>query len=460
MSIGIPWIISRRRVLIGSSLDFFINIFIYNYVFNKELGSYPSQIVSIGLGFSWVIISYVLGRYIKISKITLISFGKAVIKIIFMLIFCNLIYLVINWFVPLTFYWDTPEFSSYLSRELSNLFIRVSTYIAITSLFLQYFFSVITYNIYNQKKVWIFYGTKTKFNEIMEEIRGLKKDLVLSWHPNQDNLEGINIQTTKGIIIGNLNDINKINLDTIFKLKLKGVVVEGLLSWFEKEFHRMPTNIIENKNQLIEKLKSIEDSYQLRTKRIGDLLVSTFLLMITAPLFILISTLILAEDNGPIFYTQTRTGRNGDPFKIIKFRSMKIDAEKYGVQWSKQRDPRITCIGKIIRALRLDELPQLFCVIKGTMSLIGPRPERPEIENELLKNIPYYNFRNIFLRPGISGWAQVNYPYGASISDTQKKLSYDIYYITHFSILLDLLIFIKTIRLVLNAKGSLPKKYN
>ena len=221
----------------------------------------------------------------------------------------------------------------------------------------------------------------------------------------------------------------------------------------------MPTNIIENKNQLVEKLKSIEDGYQLRTKRIGELLVSTFLLIITAPLFILISALILAEDNGPIFYTQTRTGRNGNPFKIIKFRSMKIDAEKCGVQWSKQRDPRITCIGKIIRALRLDELPQLFCVIKGTMSLIGPRPERPEIENELLKNIPYYNFRN-FLRPGISGWAQVNYPYGASISDTQKKLSYDIYYITHFSILLDLLIFFKTIKLVLNAKGSLPKKYN
>ena len=204
---------------------------------------------------------------------------------------------------------------------------------------------------------------------------------------------------------------------------MKGVEVEGLLSWFEKEFHRIPTNIIENKYQLIEKLKSIEDSYQLRTKRIGDLLVSTFLVIITAPFFVIISILILAEDNGPIFYTQTRTGRNGDPFKIIKFRSMKIDAEKYGVQWSKKRDPRITSIGKIIRALRLDELPQLFCVIKGTMSLIGPRPERPEIENELLKNIPYYSCRNI-LRPGISGWAQVNYPYGASVSDTQKKTKF------------------------------------
>ena len=457
MSFEIPWIISRRRVLIGSLLDCFINIFIYNYVFNKEIGSFPSQIVSIGLGLSWIIISYVLGRYIKISNITLISFAKAAIKIIFMLIFCNLIYLVINWFVPLTFYWDTPEFSSYLSRELSNLFIRVSTYIALLSLFLQYFFSIITYNIYNQKKEWIFYGTKDKYNEVIKEIGKTKKDLVLSWHSNQDNLEGINLQNTKGIIIGNLNDINKSNLDTIFKLKLKGVEVEGLLSWFEKEFHRIPTNIIENKYQLIEKLKSIEDSYQLRTKRICDLLVSTFLVIITAPFFVIISILILAEDNGPIFYTQTRTGLNGDPFKIIKFRSMKIDAEKYGVQWSKKRDPRITSIGKIIRALRLDELPQLFCVIKGTMSLIGPRPERPEIENELLKNIPYYSCRNI-LRPGISGWAQVNYPYGASVSDTEKKLSFDIYYISHVSNLLDFLILFKTIKLVLNARGYKPNK--
>jgi len=457
MSFEIPWIISRRRVLIGSLLDCFINIFIYNYVFNKEIGSFPSQIVSIGLGLFWIIISYVLGRYIKISNITLISFAKAAIKIIFMLIFCNLIYLVINWFVPLTFYWDTSEFSSYLSRELSNLFIRVSTYIALLSLFLQYFFSIITYKIYNQKKAWIFYGTKDKYNEVIKEIGKTKKDLVLSWHSNQDNLEGINLQKTKGIIIGNLNDINKSNLDKILKLKLKGVEVEGLLSWFEKEFHRIPTNIIENKYQLIEKLKSIEDSYQLRTKRICDLLVSTFLVIITAPFFVIISILILAEDNGPIFYTQTRTGRNGDPFKIIKFRSMKIDAEKYGVQWSKKRDPRITSIGKIIRALRLDELPQLFCVIKGTMSLIGPRPERPEIENELLKNIPYYSCRNI-LRPGISGWAQVNYPYGASVSDTEKKLSFDIYYISHVSNLLDFLILFKTIKLVLNARGYKPNK--
>ena len=143
--------------------------------------------------------------------------------------------------------------------------------------------------------------------------------------------------------------------------------------------------------------------------------------------------------------------------KIIKFRSMHVDAEIEGIQWSKNNDKRITRIGRILRALRIDELPQLFCVLLGSMSLIGPRPERPEIEKKLFKKIPYYKSRYI-LKPGISGWAQVNYHYGASIADTKQKLSYDIYYISNFSFFLDLLIFFKTIKLVLNAKGYKPKK--
>ena len=135
---------------------------------------------------------------------------------------------------------------------------------------------------------------------------------------------------------------------------------------------------------------------------------------------------------------------------------MKINAEKDGIQWSQKRDQRITKVGKLIRATRLDELPQLLCVLQGSMSLIGPRPERPEIESKLLKELPYYNYRYI-IKPGISGWAQVNYPYGASILDTKIKLSFDIYYIKHFSILLDILILFKTIKMLIHVKGSVPK---
>lgn len=457
MNYRMPWIISRRRKIIGSSLDYLINILLYNFIYFKELGIYPNKIVSLSIAIFWILVSYVLGRYIKTEKLSINSFFKAFLKIAFLYSLCNLIYLVINWGVPLIFYWDKIQFSNYLSKEISNLFIRALLYISLLSLFIQYFFSIITYNIYNQKKEWIFFGTESRFNQITKEVENTKNDIVLTRVSQHKNLDFLEVEKIKGIVIEDLNNIKEENLDIIFKLKLKGVIIASLLTWVENEFHRMPTYIIENKFQLVEKLKSIEDNYQIRAKRIGDLLVSSFLLLMTSPLFVIVSILIFIEDRGPIYYSQQRTGLNGKKFNIIKFRSMKIDAEKDGIQWSRHTDPRVTFIGKIIRAMRIDELPQLFCVFKGTMSLIGPRPERPEIENQFLKNIPYYNCRYV-LRPGISGWAQVNYPYGASIYDTTKKLSFDIYYISHFSIFLDFLILFKTIKLVLNARGSKPNR--
>ena len=456
MNLRIPWLISRRRKLLGSSIDFSINILFYNSIFYKEIGIYPDKLVSFSFAFFWIVLSYVIGRYVRIEKVSLNSFFQAFTKIILLLIISNIIYLIINWGLPLIFYWDKIGFSSNLSKELSNLFIRSSIYISLLSLFAQYFFSIITCNIYDQKKKWIFYGTSAKYNQIIEELGDINSEIKLSIFSDKEDLDKVNLDNIKGIVIEKINDINRKNLDIIFDLKLKGLKIESLLTWFENEFHRMPTHIFDNKYQLIEKLKSIEDNYQVRAKRIGDFLVSLFLLLLTFPLFLIISLLIYLEDKGPIFYSQIRTGLNGKKINIIKFRSMRTDAERNGIQWSKQIDARVTKVGRFIRATRIDELPQLLCVIKGSMSLIGPRPERPEIENQFLKDIPYYNCRYI-LRPGISGWAQVNYPYGASIFDSSKKLSFDIYYISHFSILLDLLILFKTIRLVLNARGSKPK---
>ena len=456
MNFRIPWIISRRRKIIGSAIDYLTNLFLYNYIFFKELEIYPSKVVSLSFALFWVITSYVFGRYIRTEKISIDTFLRAFFKIILILLICNLIYLTINWVLPLIFYWDRIQFSNYISKELSNLFIRSSLYISFSSLFVQYFFSIVTYNIYDQNKKWIFYGKSSQFEQILNEIKGTKNDINLSNITDNESLDNLDLKNIKGIVIGDFNNINKSNLEIIFNLKLKGIQVESLITWFENEFHRIPTQIIDNKYQLIDKFKSIEDNYQIRAKRIGDLLISLLLLLITSPLFIIISILIFLDDQGPLLYSQSRTGLNGEKFKIIKFRSMKINAEKDGIQWSQKTDPRITRIGKIIRATRLDELPQLVSVIKGTMSLIGPRPERPEIENQFLKDIPYYNCRNI-LKPGISGWAQVNYPYGASIYDSTKKLSYDIYYICHFSIFLDLLILFKTVKLVLKAGGSKPR---
>ena len=168
--------------------------------------------------------------------------------------------------------------------------------------------------------------------------------------------------------------------------------------------------------------------------------------------------MIYFEDRGPVFYSQIRTGIFRKKYRIYKLRTMKIDAEKYGAQWSTNGDERITTVGKILRKTRIDELPQLFSVLSGDMSLIGPRPERPELEENIIENIKNYTER-YSVKPGLSGWAQVNYPYGASLEDTRRKLSYDLYYIKNFSIFLDILIFFKTIQLVFTAKGSIPLKY-
>ena len=195
----------------------------------------------------------------------------------------------------------------------------------------------------------------------------------------------------------------------------------------------------------------------MRIKRVGDIIFSLVLLFLTLPIIFISAIIIFLQDNGPILYSQIRVGRGGKEFRIYKLRSMKINSEKSGVQWSKSNDKRITKFGKIIRKFRIDELPQLISVLLGDMSLIGPRPERPEIIKFIEEEIPHYNLRN-GLRPGISGWAQVNYPYGASIDDTKKKLSFDLYYIHNFNILLDFLILLKTIKIVFRAKGAVAQK--
>jgi lipopolysaccharide/colanic/teichoic acid biosynthesis glycosyltransferase len=169
---------------------------------------------------------------------------------------------------------------------------------------------------------------------------------------------------------------------------------------------------------------------------------------------ILTAIAIRLDTKGPVFYRQTRVGVNGQPFTLLKFRSMRLDAEAGGKpRWASQDDPRITRVGGFIRLSRIDELPQLINVLKGEMGFIGPRPERPEFVSELTAAIPLYP-RRACVKPGITGWAQDSYPYGASVDDARQKLSYDLYYIKYRSLLLDLLILIATIRVILFREGS------
>lgn len=189
-----------------------------------------------------------------------------------------------------------------------------------------------------------------------------------------------------------------------------------------------------------------------RIKRLFDCLIAVMALIVAAPLMLLVGMLIYVHSPGKVIYQQKRVGLNERVFTLYKFRSMINDAEKSGVQWSDVDDPRITGFGKFLRAARIDELPQLWNLILGNMSLIGPRPERPEFVSWLKKEIPYYQMRHS-VPPGITGWAQVKYPYGSSVEDARHKLEYDLYYIKHHSIKLDIVIILKTIMVILKGRG-------
>ncbi|MEO9190404.1 MAG: sugar transferase [Acetobacteraceae bacterium] len=189
-------------------------------------------------------------------------------------------------------------------------------------------------------------------------------------------------------------------------------------------------------------------------KRLVDLAISLFLLVLTFPLMLATAFLVRFDSPGPMLYRQERVGLRGRTFTLLKFRSMRHDAETPGApQWAARRDVRITRVGAFIRSTRIDELPQLLNVLRGDMSLVGPRPERPHFVGQLTDIIPFYNDRT-YVKPGITGWAQVNYPYGASVEDAREKLAYDLYYVKNRGLFLDLLVLLATVRVILFREGA------
>lgn len=188
-------------------------------------------------------------------------------------------------------------------------------------------------------------------------------------------------------------------------------------------------------------------------KRGLDIAAATALLLVSAPLMLVAAIAIKLDSPGPVLYRQRRIGCNGREFDMFKFRSMVVDAERNGAQWAAENDRRVTRIGRILRKTRFDEIPQTFNILRGEMSFVGPRPERPEFVRVLEKEIPNYHLRHV-VRPGLTGWAQVKYVYGASVDDARIKLQYDLHYIRRFTLLLDIVIMLMTVRVALFGIGS------
>ncbi|QQS47187.1 MAG: TIGR03013 family PEP-CTERM/XrtA system glycosyltransferase [Acidobacteriota bacterium] len=250
------------------------------------------------------------------------------------------------------------------------------------------------------------------------------------------------------IVVAMADRRGQLPMHLLLRFKVKNeILVEDADHFYERMTGKIST-ISLHPGQLVFGDTSRWRTFYRRIRRLIDIILSLVGLVLTAPLTVLTALAIRLESHGPIFYTQARVGLHGDIFRIIKFRSMRVDAEANGAVWASERDPRVTRVGAIIRKLRIDELPQFINVLKGEMSLIGPRPERPEFVSQLEQIIPFYSERHL-VKPGLTGWAQVCYPYGASFDDAREKHQYDLYYIKNQSPWLDALILLETARVVL-----------
>ena len=242
------------------------------------------------------------------------------------------------------------------------------------------------------------------------------------------------------------------------KLRYSGVSVMPLIILCEEIEQYVPLELVSHE-WLLNASGEPHLLYIKKVKRLFDILASAAGLLLSAPLLALAALAVKATSPGPIFYRQQRSGRFGRVFRMLKLRTMRVDAEKDGVQWSGKADPRVTFAGRFLRRYRIDEIPQLWHVLSGDMSFVGPRPERPEFIAELARQVPFYEER-LMVQPGLTGWAQVSYPYGASALDARRKLEYDLYYMKHMSVFLDVFIILDTVRIVLRggAQASAPRR--
>ncbi len=246
---------------------------------------------------------------------------------------------------------------------------------------------------------------------------------------------------------------NSLPLKDLLRIKTAGVHVNDFSSFIERETGRVDLDTVNPSWLIFSDGFSSGRAVSSVAKRLFDITASLLLLLLTLPVIVLFAMLVKLDSKGPAFYRQNRVGLFGQNFDVIKLRSMRTDAEVAGAQFAQVGDPRVTRIGRFIRKVRIDELPQTWSVLKGEMSFVGPRPERPEFVADLEEQLPFYAERHM-VKPGITGWAQINYPYGANLEDSRHKLEYDLYYAKNYTPFLDLIILLQTLRVVLWHEGA------
>ena len=433
------WMQSRKSLFIFFCIDFLIFIFIKNIDIQLS-NNFRLLSQTIIYSLIWCLIGYVNGKYSYFKD------TKNIIKKLYKLLFASIIGLTSIYIFDklfLVFFSDLIPFG-----RNQIIILGIASYIIQSIKFL-------IYKKNNNLNKFYLVGNKKEldyFQNLLKKMNMIKSFELIDFSKDQFN----NLENQSIIIFRNSK--NQEDLSYIYKnyLNLK-ITLYTPFNWCEKYMHRIPTIYLSEQEYETHRWSINADSLEWRLKRFGDLFISLILIIIASPIVLIASFFIWFEDKGPIFYSQMRTGLNGKEFKITKLRTMGVRSELNGPVWASKNDKRITKTGAILRKSRIDELPQLISVLIGDMSLIGPRPERPSIEIMLKEKIKYYELRQV-IRPGLSGWAQVNYPYGASLEDSENKLSFELFYIRNYSFWLDFLIFIKTIKLVFNMKGYHPLK--
>lgn len=426
------WLYSRLESIIKALAD--ITTFSFCY---KSLLNYNDKFQLIIPITVWMIISYIIGRYDNILKIDLRS--------------QLIIYLRVTVLIQITIIFEYV----FGQKELNIISRNYIFMIALISM-IEISISIVANIIKKKKNIKTYMIGNTKsINRLKEEVLISRKQISIE-NLNYEYEKSLNQKIKYEVIID--NKIGKEQQNIYSYLMKNNIRFKNTIKWTENNLQRIPIYFLDEriKNEYFDtnlRNKKIE----LGIKRLADILLSCILLILFLPIFIIYCVIIIIQNDGGIFYIQERNGVNSKPFKLIKLRTMIKNAEENKAVWSTTEDKRITSIGKYLRIFRIDEVPQLINVLRGEMSLIGPRPEREVIEKKIITELNYYHLRHR-IKPGLSGWAQVNYPYGASIKDTEVKLSYDLYYLKNYSIFLDLLIFLKTIRLVSKGQGAIANR--
>ena len=431
------WMDSRKTLFVFSSLDF-----IFIFLFLRNISSSNSEIFNLNrcISFSliWGLLSYISGRYSFFIGSS--SKTKKIYKLFVSTLLVTIVSYILDKALIVFFHEWVP-----LGRDNGTI-------ILIFSFIIQSFKFLYNKSLNNFHFLYLVGSNDEEvitFIKNANSVINSKNLKIRKFTDYKDN-------SSEFITIILLDNKYENFLEKYSHLISKQTEIITASNWCEKNLQRIPSEYLSENDFDFNNLINQSQNINWRIKRFGDITISLFLLLISTPLIIFFACLIKIEDNGKIFYSQIRTGLYGKTFKMYKLRSMSPNSETNGPVWASNKDPRITKVGNILRKSRIDELPQLWSVIVGDMSLIGPRPERPEIDKLLIREIPYYNYRNT-IKPGISGWAQVNYRYGASVEDSQMKFSYEIFYLKNYSLLFDILIFMKTLKLVINLEGSSPK---